>query len=289
MTERIIRTLAELNEQIAAGRVYNAFFTEAKAAFGYAIYQQRHGGTHNYGAVLNRYRHDPEFQGEARKGFDILEEATVPSSCHDMKSYFKTYSRACTAGLPEEIRTAMNAFIFDCLPLMEAVEAAKPLVVKGRRPSTEVSDAERRTLENTGTCPVCGRNIKRNDDGTITSHGYRVEGHEHAGGCYGTGYQPWELSYEGAVNYREILNFSLSHAMQEYEHATTEGYESVFCHRTRTWVSRGNNGYTTALESKIRELTSRVRQLTSDVLYFNERIQNWKPADLPGVLAGFSK
>lgn len=61
-----------------------------------------------------------------------------------------------------------------------------------------------RDLTNTGTCPVCEGNFKRNITGGMVHHGYLRpgDGAQH-GDCFAVGYLPWELSAEGAEAYLE--------------------------------------------------------------------------------------
>ena len=81
---------------------------------------------------------------------------------------------------------------------------AKTIVVKGRKPS-ETPSLSARTIENTGTCGCCSRNIKLYDSGRIWDHGYSIEGRGYhgygmgykiGGSCFGTGYEPIEVSCE---------------------------------------------------------------------------------------------
>lgn len=67
-----------------------------------------------------------------------------------------------------------------------------------------------RSLENTGTCPVCDVNVKLLN-GRMIRHGWQVGGQRqrgvlymswHTGPCFGTGYEPWETS---PVGKREFL------------------------------------------------------------------------------------
>lgn len=88
------------------------------------------------------------------------------------------------------------------------VEAAK---AKERERSGE--------LENTGTCPVCGRTQKlrvpARGDRTLplmVDHGYQLSdaggwgfraGGERVGSCWGVGFPPWELSPRGLMDFRD--------------------------------------------------------------------------------------
>lgn len=85
--------------------------------------------------------------------------------------------------------------------IAQLIEKATPLIVKGRKISERKTPL--RTLENTGTCAVCGQNVKLNKGGKIVNHGHTVEYHQHNGWCMGQYKFPWEVSPEGAIYYVE--------------------------------------------------------------------------------------
>jgi hypothetical protein len=102
------------------------------------------------------------------------------------------------ADAPEAL-AAVQALVGPFLAIIPLVVAVKPLIVKGRKP-TENPSLNTRTLEHTGTCGCCNRNIKLTVGGRIWDHGYEVEGRGHGygykigGSCFGVGYEPIEVS-----------------------------------------------------------------------------------------------
>jgi hypothetical protein len=87
--------------------------------------------------------------------------------------------------------------------IAQSIENATPLIVKGRKPTERKTPP--RTLENTGTCPICGKNHKLDGAGKLVNHGYTVQYHQHNGWCFGVSKLPWEVSPQGAINYINCL------------------------------------------------------------------------------------
>lgn len=80
-------------------------------------------------------------------------------------------------------------------PLCERFLSLKPLIVKGRIPSENPRAVPERTLDHTGTCGICGRNIKMRG-AILVDHGY-TKGYGFRNGiCFGAHYKPIEISPE---------------------------------------------------------------------------------------------
>jgi hypothetical protein len=111
---------------------------------------------------------------------------------------------------------------------MDARERAKALVEElGGREAVEqsVKPVDPRTLEGTGTCPVCFRNIKLNTDNTMKRHGWNVQGQRqvgsygvswHTGPCIGVGYEPYELSPAGTVAAQKVVLRNIGSALDAW-------------------------------------------------------------------------
>jgi hypothetical protein len=107
-------------------------------------------------------------------------------------------------------------------------------VVKGRE--NAIPSGYVRTRENTGTCPVCFRNIKLTDDQKMVHHGYERPGHGYiVGDCFTVKtYLPYELSAEGT---KAFISQSSSSPMLEREQAP-RGPEVGQGHRVEPLVHR---------------------------------------------------
>lgn len=99
---------------------------------------------------------------------------------------------------------AMVQFLEDWQEAFEVLQAAKKDKVMGRKPRTEPRRTPERTLENTGTCPCCGKNVKMNG-GRLVDHGFTLKFGWRNGMCFGVNEQPWEVSPEGKVKYIDAL------------------------------------------------------------------------------------
>lgn len=85
----------------------------------------------------------------------------------------------------------------------------KPLIKKGRQPNPNRVTPER-TLDNTGTCAICGKNVKM-DGGKLVHHGYEVKWHQFVGGCFGVGYEPIEVSNVALIDYIAMLTKQIAY------------------------------------------------------------------------------
>lgn len=94
-------------------------------------------------------------------------------------------------------------------PLCQKFLALKPYIIKGREVSETPSQIPLRTLDNTGSCAVCGRNVKLHR-GKIMDHGYTKGFGWRHGICFGAGYQPFEISPEGLIAYKAFCEKRLA-------------------------------------------------------------------------------
>lgn len=158
-----------------------------------------------------------------------------------------------------------------------------------QKPSENPSATPPRTLENTGTCPVCQRNVKLDDRGRIVIHGYMVRYHEFVGGCFGIGHEPTEISDSGIKAYQTFLQ-----KMQTQREEAVAAWEAgeitkVYDQRKREWVAQGDARFAHLAEAKVHELKTEIRYIASDLETLAMRLEDWRPMPLPGVTAGFAK
>jgi hypothetical protein len=157
--------------------------------------------------------------------------------------------------ITEEKKESILKVLHKWEPIAQQLEAAVPLIVKGRKIGERKTPL--RTLENTGTCPICGKNFKL-DGGKIVSHGYVVQWHQHNGSCPGVGKTPWELSPQGAIDYLD------KYCLPQKLHV--EGLLQVLVWSPQT----------------LAHFNSELRQTIRDVAYFENRIAKWEKKELPG-------
>lgn len=174
--------------------------------------------------------------------------------------------------------------------LADAQAELKPLIVKGRKPSTEPSKTPARTLDHTGTCAICGRNVKLSEGGKIVAHGYTIRYGYQQGNCFGVGYDPIEVSPEGLYGALKALVGVIERttdAIIEAEGNKREEYPdysagtNMYGGALKT-AKRGEPNFERARERAIREMKANLKRALSDEIAWNTAITEWKPRPLPG-------
>jgi len=179
--------------------------------------------------------------------------------------------------------------------LFEAVEAAKARVKKGRVPSANPTPID---LTNTGTCSICRNQQKLTGEKKMVHHGYRISeggGNYYGmriGRCFGCDYLPYELSCDGNIAYRKMLNEELAKA-EAYHKKLDNGEITVLTRlisvRENSYYTQkmveykhGEKGWDVIFESECREIDGKIRFLKSGIRQQTEYINKWKKSPLPG-------
>lgn len=284
VTEKTKARIESLRSEVASGKVWNADFEDAKHSLNWAVYKDE--------SLRDLLLNSGDGKGSRAShadypGINDLYWA-LPSNVHEVASASKKYAK-CRDKCPENVQAAADAFFAFWLPVNELFAKAKTMLVKGRRPSADVDESEKRTLENTGTCGVCGGNFKRNEDGALVNHGYKVEYHSFQGGCPGVGFQPWEVSPKGAESYADALDVYLLDLERELDDWKKNGLPKVWSERKREYLFPGGPEFSEAFDRLVRNREFQVRQVKSNLTYYRDRIAAWTEDTLPGVKAGFAK
>lgn len=279
VTERTASLVSRLEDQVASGIVWNADFEDFKFRLGSEYDKARD--------ELQKLVNLPE---SAREEFPGANEVywALPYGLFQLTSLVKKLG---TFGkLPAEAAQALAVFVTDWSAIRTLLYVeAKPLIKKGRKPADTPSLTEPRTLESTGTCSICGRNVKYDEAGKIVNHGYSVQYHSFSAGCYGVGFRPFEVSAEGAVRYIDALRVYVEQEkgiLASFENGTRT---TIFSERLRANIDPGHDLYDATKASIIRELAYTIKSLESNILYFEKKVAEWAPATLPGIAAGFAK
>jgi len=154
-------------------------------------------------------------------------------------------------------RDAMLELLNEFAPIMESVKAAKARIVKGRKPSATPRTTPERTIENTGTCGCCGKNVKIDSTGGLVAHGYTIKYGFQSGNCFGVGYEPVEVSSKVIVNYLEVLNSYRDDLVASLADLDED---------MKRWGIESN-----------------IRQVEGDIKYFEKALAAWAPRPLPGT------
>jgi len=265
------RNIAETIEQAkAAGIIYNVDWNDLKSSVNGAL-------THGYKAVtsepylaLPRDENTGERAGVPREVSLELYYAQGPQIHANMdRKIAKLEKKFADHWMVKAARDYLDTV----QPLIDDMNAIKATLTKARKPREGARKTEERTIENTGTCSVCGRNIKRDARGNIVDHGYRIAWHERSGGCYGVSYKPIEISPEGAVSYLAVIRDMLERAekvVAEFEAKYTEDERK---YQTQLWSKDERKRFYNA--------ESTVRHAGRDVTRFEKIIAEWKETPLP--------
>lgn len=181
--------LKQIETALAAEVIYNVDFVELKSRLNRLIEQADAAARELY---LSYVCSLPVGSREA----DELHDAYY---AHPAAHTLKAFAKKLPANARPELQAALRAWrqlVADFTPAAEALQAAKGRVLKARKPSTTPRKTPERTIENTGTCPCCGQNVKLNA-GRLVAHGYTIRWGFQSGNCFAVGLRPIEVSSEG--------------------------------------------------------------------------------------------
>lgn len=176
-----------------------------------------------------------------------------------------------------------HAFLLDLikmleawLPVANAMNAAKSRLIKGRKPSLTPRQTEPRTLENTGSCSVCDRNIKI-PGGVIYDHGFTLRWNSRQGKCPGVGYKPFEIAPDGAVEYLRRLRETEKNCQEKVDALRArDPNEEIKVTDTRTMKVS-----TRTVRMVLANMEGDLRSIQYDVKNFDKRVREWKTMPLP--------
>ena len=215
----------------------------------------------------------------------------LPFGLYNLPSLAKSFKKM-TAKTPAKIEMAVAQLIADWTPTWDMLfKEAKPLIVKGRKPSDTPSKTPPRTLESTGTCPVCGRNIKIDENRKMVNHGYEVQYHSFQGGCFGVGYKAWEVSSEGAIAFQKAVQIQKRLAEESIPKINALEEVNVGTRRFNNFrtIRKGEAGFDSVIARRIEEKNQEIAYLCDLIERLDEKIASWTPQALPGLLAGFDR
>ena len=287
-------TLEQITERLtvakAEGRIWNVEFTDLRESFGRRLEDE----------VDTRIRHQ-------------VQTALEAAGMHRMEAYRLTSQFCCTnytnlkgriARMEKEIRLAgylphVENPIRDLhalLPLCELVKEVRGMVVKGRKPSENPS-LNARTLDNTGTCGCCGRNIKLSNAGRIVDHGYGIAnrgygfgtGYKTGGSCFGFHYEPievspkvWEDMLASMKDRLTKLPGAIADARAQFAAMAPFNRATQLC-PVLTEDQKKHNRSRQLMERAILDMTHELERLPLHIEDMTEKLAAWKPQPLPGT------
>ena len=164
----------------------------------------------------------------------------------------------------------------------EEVKAALPARMEAR--AAERREAKERTLDGTGSCGCCSRNVKMDDADRMVDHGFVLEGNARQGGCVGVGLLPFEMSPEGAEAWLDTVNAVVAALKSERERLESgtvamKGYDHVA--REDVPVLPGESGYDRLLTVRKAAVDAEIAGQEREAERTAARIEAWEPAPLP--------
>jgi len=186
----------------------------------------------------------------------------------------------------QEVKKVAN----DWKEISDTFKILKGQVVKGRKPSDKPRQTPERTLENTGTCPCCGRNIKLMSNGTMVEHGFTIKSGFRNGNCFGVGFKPWEVSPEGAIAMIKSDESRIAHDREFLINLQTtntlkvkaRGSYGVFPKFDLIELTEENSKEFERHRSiQIANTENLIEFLMKSIEINTNRVENWKPGVLP--------
>jgi len=139
-----------------------------------------------------------------------------------------------------------------------------------------------RTLENTGTCQICLRNVKLRG-GVIVDHGFQnpkyYQGRSRS--CYGTNHQPLELSNDACKRYLTALQSNVRELEERRTKALSGYFEEPLKGRDGKPLEEGTPAYERAVKIYLAGLESNIKHCLADIKEMSLRIPNWSERPLP--------
>jgi hypothetical protein len=139
-----------------------------------------------------------------------------------------------------------------------------------------------RTKENTGTCPVCFRNVKLSSSKRIVLHGYKRPGWgQLEGECPGFRYPPFEISNEGTKHYLVSL-VRYEKGLEKGLHDWKAGvYKEIKVRHQNETVKEGDPFWKHYLEVQISQIAYDLKTIQAEVTKYQTLINGWEPKPLP--------
>jgi hypothetical protein len=260
-----INPLETIPQAIAAGIIYNVDYKDLKEAVNGAL-ESAWGAAVKQVYLSHEDRHD-------RYDWIVTDNLYYGQGpqIHNLKSVIKKIAKVEKAFPECDLIAPARAFCEVVESVIADMNTLKGMVVKGRKPSTTPRQTPERTIENTGTCAVCLRNVKLDKGQHIVAHGYTIRWGFQSGNCPGVRFKPVEISSEGIIYWKDHLERALEIALEQVE-ALPVLIEAETDLKTKRDLRRGlaNNEAT-------------VRYAPRDIADLETRIANWEPKALPGA------
>lgn len=272
-------SLRTIQSGIEAGEIYNPEFQSAKSWIARGCEQSQH--------IAAELAQNGQRYGDCRD--DIGYAFNMNQAAKLSRNLKKLSADKITPGIIDYIAT---------LDQIDAVwkwlQTVKPIIKKGRKPAANPKPID---LTNTAHCAICEKRFKleRHGKRAVVHHGFSISdgmGHyfgHRAGKCFGTGFEPYELSNQANVHYKYFLEQELKDA-QRYlaelqasvpDTLGVQEYQKGIRYPVTVNYGRGTKEYEKERQHRIWQVESEIRTLKTQIPYQQVRIDTWKKQELP--------
>ena len=274
------RSIPEVSEGLARGAIPNARLVECKFLIGRAYEYERD------------LLHDNQYKALLASGVQHWQPAY--QAVTDLIPYGLTTAgsirnkvaklRKVTDGnlVLEAIAIEAEAFLDRWHPMVEGLKALKLVAVKGRQP---IPDSERktppRTIEHTGSCACCTRNVKLSDADKIVDHGFQLHWNSRAGNCSGVGFPPLEMAPDGIAAFIERLEGQLNAAEKARKNLAEGPPAPVYDGLSKKTITPDDPLWPRMRAIRISDYESEIGFIGREIESQRLRIEKWEPAPLP--------
>lgn len=287
-------TLEQITEKLtaakAAGQIWNVEFTDVRESFGRRLEERVDR------QLSQEIRTALEAAGMDRSDtFQFTGDFCCTNYTNLKGRIDRTEKALRLAGYLPHVTTQIEA-LRALLPLCELVKEVKGMVVKGRKPSENPS-LNARTIENTGTCGCCGRNIKLSAAGRIVDHGYGIAnrgygfgaGYKTGASCFGFHYEPIEVSPKVWEDMKAAMETRLAKLPEILAGAKANFAAMAPAHRLNplgpvlTKDQKDHNRSRQLAERAILDMTHELERLPYSIEEMTDKLAAWAPKPLPGT------
>lgn len=271
MTITTTNLLELLSSFIASGSIPNSRYSEIKASLSWEFEKKEQKARQE----ILKLRAEASEDAETHNNLTDLYYA-IPGSIYQIRRFSRDLVNYPSA--PH----GSKELVQDFLKVLDLLDQAKPLIKKGKAQSQLPSSKPARTLKNTGTCPICGKNVKLSPCGLLVSHGYSREEGYHTADCFGRGYEPLEISYIALENFICMVeSYKAKEELYLFQLERNE-IKRIYSHQFKKHISEGEAGWNQTITSHIYKTRSNINTADLEIRIRKEQVANWKPGTLPG-------
>lgn len=230
-------------------------------------------------SIRERFTYGGKWEGHTEQELELIDSIPYNLTQFPSKKMLRLLNALLDSDPSNEVANTIKNEMGQWETLSSKLRELKGMIVTGRR---KLEPSERktkiRTLDNTGTCSVCGRNVKLSN-GNIVDHGYKVYFGRN-GSCFGTGYPPVEVSKEGIVAFRDMLVQDMFKTKERIKTLSEPGDQSTFYVMDKR-ITPEHKNYDRLKKRYIEDLERMIERFEREIELQNKRIAEWKPSDLP--------